>query len=77
VGDLKTGFRDYTDSHNLNAWKTDECLDCAYLPLCFGGCRLLKLLRDGAIDGVECRAASLDATLEELILQDLRYFIKK
>jgi uncharacterized protein len=77
VGDLKTGLRDYTDSHNLNVWKTDVCLDCAYLPLCFGGCRLLKLLRDGAIDGVECRAASLDATLEELILQDLRYSVKK
>jgi uncharacterized protein len=73
VGDLWNGVRDYRDSHNLDVWKKDECLDCAYLPLCFGGCRLLKLLRDGAIDDVECRKALLDATLEELLLQDLKY----
>lgn len=77
VGHLETGLRDYHESHNMDVWKTDECLDCAYLPLCFGGCRFLKLLRDGAIDGVECRRAYYDATLEDLILQDLRYSSKK
>jgi uncharacterized protein len=55
IGDLWNGIKDYSQSHNLDVWKKDECLDCAYLPLCFGGCRFVKLMRDGAIDGVECR----------------------
>ncbi len=77
VGHLESGIRDYRESHNMNVWKKDECLDCAYLPLCFGGCRFMTLLQKGAIDDVECRKAWYDATLEELILQDLRYSLKK
>ena len=73
VGSLATGIGDYTASHNLDVWKKDDCLDCAYLPLCFGGCRFLKLLRDGRIDDVDCRRTLLDATLEKCIRQDLRY----
>jgi uncharacterized protein len=73
TGSLESGIRDYRESHNMDVWKKDECLDCAYLPLCFGGCRFMKLLQSGAIDDVECRRAWFDATLEELILQDLRY----
>ena len=73
VGDLETGIKDFHESHNLDVWKKDECLDCAYLPLCFGGCRFLKLLQDGAIDDVECRKAYLDATLETFLLQDIKY----
>jgi uncharacterized protein len=73
VGDLKTGLKDFRESHNLDVWKKDMCLDCAYLPLCFGGCRFLKLLQDGAMDDVECRKDFLDATLETFLLQDLKY----
>ena len=73
VGDLKTGLKDFSESHNLDVWKKDMCLDCAYLPLCFGGCRFLKLLQDGAMDDVECRKDFLDATLETFLLQDLKY----
>ncbi|MRR57212.1 MAG: putative geopeptide radical SAM maturase [Deltaproteobacteria bacterium] len=73
AGSLESGIHDYRESHNMDVWKKDECLDCAYLPLCFGGCRFMKLLQGGAIDDVECRKAWYDATLEDLILQDLRY----
>lgn len=73
VGTLATGVNDYSVSHNLDIWKNDECLDCAYLPLCFGGCRLLTLLVNGAIDEVDCRRAFFDSSLEEMILQDRRY----
>lgn len=73
VGRLESGVRDYRESHALDVWKKDTCLECPYLPLCFGGCRFLKLLRDGALDGVDCRKAYFDATLEELVLQDLRF----
>jgi uncharacterized protein len=77
VGHLESGIRDYRESHNMDVWKKDECLDCEYLPLCFGGCRFMTLLQKGAITDVECRRAWFDATLEELILQDLRYSLKK
>jgi len=73
VGSLATGVGEYAASHNLDVWKKDECLDCAYLPLCFGGCRYLKLLRDGKIDDVDCRKAYLDETLEAFVRQDLKY----
>lgn len=73
VGDLRTGVGDYAASHNLDVWKKEECLDCAYLPLCFGGCRFLKLIRDGRIDDVDCRKAYLDETLEAFVRQDLHY----
>ena len=76
VGDLKTGIKDYRKSHNLEMWKNQECLHCEYLPLCFGGCRYMKLLRDRRIDGVDCRKPYLDATLEALIRQDIKYRLK-
>ena len=54
IGDLKSGIRDYRKSYHLDFWKKQECLDCEYLPLCFGGCRYMKLLQNGKIDGVDC-----------------------
>ncbi|KAA0895496.1 SPASM domain-containing protein [Oryzomonas rubra] len=71
IGSLAEGIDAYAVSHNLDVWKNDECLECAYLPICFGGCRFLSLLRTGAIDGVDCRRAYLDAALEQLVRQDL------
>jgi uncharacterized protein len=72
IGSLAVGITDYCKSHNLDVWKNDECLECAYLPLCFGGCRFFRKLKTGAIDGVDCRRAMLDASLERIIRQDLR-----
>lgn len=71
VGTLAGGINDYHESHNLDLWKTEECLECAYLPLCFGGCRFFSKLKTGTIDGVDCRRAMLDASLETIVRQDL------
>ena len=71
VGSLADGIGDYRESHNLDVWKNEECLDCAYLPLCFGGCRFFRRLKTGGIDGVDCRRAMLDASLEAMVRQDL------
>lgn len=71
IGSLADGIKDYRKSHNLNAWNNNECLDCAYLPLCFGGCRLMTYMKNGVIDGVECRKAMYDASLERIVRQDL------
>jgi uncharacterized protein len=76
VGDLKRGLDDYGRSHNLDVWKKDECLECAYLPLCFGGCRFMKLLRDGNIGDVDCKKPYLDAALEAFVKQDIEYGLK-
>jgi len=73
IGTLTDGISDYAKSHNLDVWKNEACLDCPYLPICFGGCRLLTLLKNGAINDVDCRKGYYDATLEKIILQDLRY----
>lgn len=73
AGNVKTGIKDYHESHKLDIWKREECLDCEYLPMCYGGCRYLKLLRDGHIDGVDCKKPQFDATLETLVKQDLKY----
>jgi uncharacterized protein len=73
IGTLKDGIKDYRSSHNMDVWKKDRCLDCAYLPICFGGCRQMTLLRTDAIDDVDCRKAFYDASLEETIKQDLKY----
>ncbi len=76
VGDLNVEIGDYGLSHNLSSWKNKECLDCGYLPVCFGGCRYMKLVRDGNMDGVDCKKIYFDATLEKLINQDVRYGLK-
>ncbi len=73
VGDLKTGLTDYRVSHNLDNWKNEECLACSYLPLCFGGCRYMKLLKDGTMKGINCRKEYFDKTLESFVSQDVRY----
>ena len=73
VGDIRTGVKDFRGSHNMDNWKNAECLACSYLPLCFGGCRAMKLVRDGNMDGVDCKKPYLDATLETLVRQDIKY----
>jgi uncharacterized protein len=67
VGTLADGIQDYTASHQLGFWQNDECLDCAYLPVCFGGCRLIPLLKTGVIDRVDCRREFYDAALEQMV----------
>jgi uncharacterized protein len=71
VGTLSEGVRDYRESHNMDIWKCEECLECTYLPLCFGGCRFLRRLRTGAVDGVDCRKQYLDEALERIVRQDV------
>ncbi len=73
VGDLLTGVRDYAETYKLDIWKTEKCTECEYLPLCFGGCRYMTFLRNAKIDQLDCQKDYLDATLETLINQDIKY----
>ncbi len=73
AGDIWKGIGDYHVSHHLENWKNEKCLACEYLPLCFGGCRYMKLVQDGNMDGIDCKKPYLDATLEKAVMQDIRY----
>ncbi len=74
VGNVQNGIDDYTNSYKLGLWKTnDECAECVYLPLCFGGCRYTKFIQKGNIDTLDCRKDYLDATLETFIKQEVKF----
>lgn len=73
VGDVKSGLLDYQESHALDNWKNEECLECVYLPLCFGGCRYMQQVRNGTMRGTNCRKEYFDRTLNDLITQDIKY----
>jgi len=77
VGHVREGVADYSGIYNLDMWKNEKCTDCEYLPLCFGGCRYLKYIQDGNINGVECRKDYFDATLEAFVMQDIKYRLLK
>jgi uncharacterized protein len=72
IGSLQGGLGD-SSVYGPDIWKRDECLECPWLPLCFGGCRFMSYLRDGHMNGVDCWKGLLEATMEKSVLQDLRY----
>jgi len=67
VGTLADGLADYADSHGIGNWQNEACLGCAYLPICFGGCRFSNLLQDKAVGDLDCRKQFLDDTLERYV----------
>jgi uncharacterized protein len=73
IGDIWQGVNDVAMYHPDNWRHNKKCRTCSYLPLCFGGCRYLALVRDGHMAQVDCLQTSLDATLEEFVCQDVRY----
>lgn len=76
AGSLAKGVSDYSATYAIDSWRNRQCMDCEYLPLCFGGCRYMKFLRDGNMDGIECRKQYFDETLEAFIKQDIEYRLK-
>lgn len=77
AGHVETGIRSYGAAYKTAYWKNETCAECVYLPLCFGGCRYMSYVRNGAISEVDCRRQYLDAALETLVRQDARYAGKK
>ena len=73
VGHIDTGLTDFRKQYGLDVWKNPECLNCVYLPLCFGGCRHMTYMNTGRIDSVSCQKDYLDANLENLVMQDLLF----
>jgi len=75
VGDIWHGMEnDWGEKHCLGHWQKEaHCPKCEYLPLCFGGCRYMALQREGSMAKVDCQKDFLDATLEKMLMQDLKY----
>ncbi|MBU5637299.1 geopeptide radical SAM maturase [Geomonas sp. Red69] len=73
IGGLREGLQDYRASHGIGNWQVDACLECSYLPLCFGGCRFVSKLQGKSLTEVDCRRKFYDATLEQTVLQNLTY----
>jgi uncharacterized protein len=72
IGDIWQGVKDVAMYHPDNWRHNKKCQTCSYLPLCFGGCRYLALIRDGTMQEVDCLQASLENTLAEFVRQDVR-----
>jgi uncharacterized protein len=70
IGSVSAGIGDYRQTHCLDNWKNDACLACAYLPLCFGGCRYSRLVREGNMNGIDCKRPYYEAALDAFVLQD-------
>jgi uncharacterized protein len=49
----------------LRPW--EQCGDCAYLPVCAGGCLGVQYLKTGRRDEVNCKKALLEASLGETV----------
>lgn len=72
VGDVVGGIGDFSEIFNTGSWKKNgECMDCEYLPLCYGGCRMALFQRSGNVVGVDCKRPHYDAVLEALLKQDI------
>jgi len=76
IGSLKNRLNDPAPVYQIGFWKNTRCLNCEYLPLCFGGCRYIAFVRNGKVDQVDCRKEYLDNSLETLLKQDLKYRLK-
>ncbi len=73
IGDVQAGIKKSLDSYKTGIWKNKECIECKYLPLCFGGCTYMSFVKNGHIDAMDCRKDYFDASLETLVKQDIKY----
>lgn len=74
AGDIWNGPVDISLTYNLDHWQTDEqCRDCIYLPLCYGGCRYMEYQRSSTLTKVDCKKKFYEATLAQALNQDVQY----
>lgn len=52
-----------------DAWK--NCMNCKFLPLCGGGCRLGSLMQKGKLDEICCEKEYFEKILSKLIISEL------
>lgn len=52
-----------------DAWK--NCMNCKFLPLCGGGCRLGALMQKGNLDDISCEKEYFEKVLNKLIISEI------
>jgi sulfatase maturation enzyme AslB (radical SAM superfamily) len=68
VGSVKDDALRAAPLLELRPWEQHEpCHDCAYLPVCMGGCLAGQYLRTGRRDQVLCKKAWFEAGFAETI----------
>ncbi|MCX7770908.1 MAG: geopeptide radical SAM maturase [Proteobacteria bacterium] len=75
IGNVFTEI-DYNKMASLPYGQNKECRECVYLPMCFGGCRYLSYLKTGRLE-IDCKKEYLDKTLDDFIIQDIKYRPKR
>ncbi|MCL7488306.1 MAG: geopeptide radical SAM maturase [Desulfobulbaceae bacterium] len=71
AGNVWSGFTASNKVYHPGRWQErQECRECAYLPLCFGGCRHMDFQRTGTMNTINCMKTYFDRTLEETVRQD-------
>ena len=52
-----------------DAWK--NCMNCKFLPLCGGGCRLGAIMQKGNLDAISCEKEYFEKVLNKLIISEI------
>lgn len=63
---------DLTPYHPDHWRRHPACLACAYLPICFGGCRFTTFQQQDSMQEVDCQYNFFDRVLEATIMQENR-----
>lgn len=65
-------FPEQTTVEAAMGWKKDAtCRACPYLPLCFGGCAVMRLERKGTLEGTDCWRPFYERVVPAIVYQDL------
>ena len=77
AGDVWQGIRDFSEKYLAGDLRKleEQCRECVYLPLCFGGCRYMRYQETGSMAGIDCQKLFFDAALESIIRQDARAYL--
>jgi uncharacterized protein len=74
TGDVWQKEADPPVAYHLDHWrKNNQCPDCLYLPLCFGGCRYAEYQRCGSMAAIDCQKEYFNRALPEMLRQEIRY----
>lgn len=72
AGNVFTGINQDRKIYDLSIKENKECMECVYLPMCFGGCRYLSYLKKGKIV-IDCKRDFFDNTIDKFVIQDIKY----
>jgi uncharacterized protein len=71
IGDVWKGLNHrFAEFMMLDVWRNDQCLDCAYVPICGSGCRYEAHLKTGDIYAPDCEKEFFEKTVPDLIKFD-------